>query len=125
MDRPKCVVGVIRGVVGRAASGGVPQPPRATLSQSEPIQIFPENLFFPENFRVEPALTVLKKTFPPKNFGEPACSDFPISFKTHFFHFFPVDLSLIFPQPTFFPTQSDLDAAAASGRVGEVPKKVN
>jgi len=48
-DRPKAVVGVIRGVAGRVISGGAlaPQPPCATRNQSDVIQIFPNSTFFP------------------------------------------------------------------------------
>jgi len=47
MDRPKSLVGIIRGVAGRVESGGAlaPRSPRATRNQPEPIQIFKKHIF--------------------------------------------------------------------------------
>jgi len=125
---------------GSSWARGKRRSPTAAARHSQPVLAhtdFPRKFFSPENFRVEPALSVLKKQFPPKNFAEPACSDFPIFFKHIFPKLFELILLWFSPLHTFFPffsffffspfalAQSELEAAAASGRVGEVPKKVN
>ena len=122
MDRPECVVGVIRGVVGRAASRGVPQPPCATLSQSEPIQIFPEKHFFPEIFWVEPALIVPKKTFLQKISGSLPAQIFPFFLKHIYSKIFELIL-LWFPPIHLFPNSIRFGRSGSVGASRRGAKK--